>query len=84
VPLLIIQPLAFLGGTFYSIHVLPGSWQTVALFNPIVYLVSGFRWSFFESSDVHLGVSIAMTFLFLAFSLGAIAWIFRTGYRIKN
>jgi ABC-2 type transport system permease protein len=84
VPLLIIQPLAFLGGTFYSIHVLPGSWQTVALFNPIVYLVSGFRWSFFESSDVHLGVSIAMTFLFLAFCLGAIAWIFRTGYRIKN
>ncbi|MEJ0076054.1 MAG: ABC transporter permease [Alphaproteobacteria bacterium] len=84
VPLLIIQPLAFLGGTFYSIHVLPGGWQTVALFNPIVYLVSGFRWSFFESSDVHLGVSVAMTFLFLALCLGAIAWIFRTGYRIKN
>jgi ABC-2 type transport system permease protein len=84
VPLLIIQPLTFLGGTFYSIHVLPDGWQTVALFNPIVYLVSGFRWSFFESSDVHLGVSVAMTFLFLALCLGAIAWIFRTGYRIKN
>jgi ABC-2 type transport system permease protein len=84
VPLLIIQPLTFLGGTFYSIHVLPDGWQTVALFNPIVYLVSGFRWSFFESSDVHLGVSVAMTFLFLALCIGAIAWIFRTGYRIKN
>ena len=84
VPLLIIQPLTFLGGTFYSIHVLPDWWQTVALFNPIVYLVSGFRWSFFESSDVHLGVSVAMTFLFLALCVGAIAWIFRTGYRIKN
>jgi ABC-2 type transport system permease protein len=84
VPLLIIQPLTFLGGTFYSIHVLPDGWQTVALFNPIVYLVSGFRWSFFESSDVHLGVSLAMTFLFLALCLGAIGWIFKTGYRIKN
>jgi ABC-2 type transport system permease protein len=84
VPLLIIQPLTFLGGTFYSIHVLPDGWQTVALFNPIVYLVSGFRWSFFESSDVHLGVSVAMTFLFLALCLGAIGWIFKTGYRIKN
>jgi ABC-2 type transport system permease protein len=84
VPLLIITPLTFLGGTFYSIHVLPPTWQTVALFNPIVYLVSGFRWSFFESSDVHLGVSVAMTFAFLALCLGAIAWIFKTGYRIKN
>jgi ABC-2 type transport system permease protein len=84
VPLLIITPLTFLGGTFYSINVLPPAWQTVALFNPIVYLVSGFRWSFFESSDVHLGVSVAMTLLFLALCLGAIAWIFKTGYRIKN
>jgi len=84
VPLLIIQPLTFLGGTFYSIHVLPDGWQTVALFNPIVYLVSGFRWSFFESSDVHLGISVAMTFLFLALCVGTIAWIFKTGYRIKN
>jgi ABC-2 type transport system permease protein len=84
VPLLIITPLTFLGGTFYSINVLPPPWQTVALFNPIVYLVSGFRWSFFESSDVHLGVSVAMTLLFLALCLGTIAWIFKTGYRIKN
>jgi ABC-2 type transport system permease protein len=84
VPLLIITPLTFLGGTFYSINVLPPAWQTIALFNPIVYLVSGFRWSFFESSDVHLGVSVAMTLLFLALCLGSIAWIFRTGYRIKN
>ena len=84
VPLLIITPLTFLGGTFYSINVLPPPWQTIALFNPIVYLVSGFRWSFFESSDVHLGVSVAMTLLFLALCLGAIAWIFKTGYRIKN
>jgi ABC-2 type transport system permease protein len=84
VPLLIITPLTFLGGTFYSIHVLPPAWQTIALFNPIVYLVSGFRWSFFESSDVHIGVSIAVTLLFLAVCLGAIAWIFKTGYRLKN
>jgi ABC-2 type transport system permease protein len=84
VPLLIITPLTFLGGTFYSINVLPPAWQTVALFNPIVYLVSGFRWSFFESSDVHLGVSVAVTLLFLALCLGTIAWIFKTGYRIKN
>jgi ABC-2 type transport system permease protein len=84
VPLLIITPLTFLGGTFYSINVLPPAWQTIALFNPIVYLVSGFRWSFFESSDVHLGVSVAMTLLFLALCLGTIAWIFKTGYRIKN
>ena len=84
VPLLIITPLTFLGGTFYSIHVLPETWQTVALFNPIVYLVSGFRWSFFESSDVHIGISIAVTLLFLVLCLGTIAWIFKTGYRIKN
>ena len=84
VPLLIITPLTFLGGTFYSINVLPPAWQTVALFNPIVYLVSGFRWSFFESSDVHVGVSLAMALLFLALCIGTIAWIFRTGYRIKN
>src|SRR5437764_9503687 len=84
VPLLIITPLTFLGGTFYSIHVLPPAWQTVALFNPIVYLVSGFRWSFFESSDVHIGVSLAMALVFLALCLGIIGWIFKTGYRIKN
>jgi ABC-2 type transport system permease protein len=84
VPLLIITPLTFLGGTFYSISVLPPAWQTVALFNPIVYLVSGFRWSFFESADVHIGISLAVTLLFLALCVGTIAWIFKTGYRIKN
>jgi ABC-2 type transport system permease protein len=84
VPLLIITPLTFLGGTFYSISVLPPLWQKIALFNPIVYLVSGFRWSFFESSDVHVGVSLAMALFFLALCVGTIAWIFKTGYRLKN
>ena len=84
VPLLIIQPLTFLGGTFYSIHVLPDGWQTVALFNPIVYLVSGFRWSFFESSDVHIGVSLVMALFFLVLCIGIVGWIFKTGYRLKN
>src|SRR5438309_6555227 len=78
VPLLVITPLAFLGGSFYSISVLPSAWQTVTLFNPVVYLVSGFRWSFFEVSDVHIGVSLAMTCLFLAGCLADIAWIFRS------
>src|SRR5258707_712216 len=84
VPLLLITPLTFLGGTFYSINVLPPLWQKIALFNPIVYLVSGFRWSFFESSDVHIGVSLAMALFFLALCVGTIAWIFKTGYRLKN
>ena len=84
VPLLIITPLTFLGGTFYSINVLPPLWQKIALFNPIVHLVSGFRWSFFESSDVHVGVSLAMALFFLALCVGTIAWIFKTGYRLKN
>jgi ABC-2 type transport system permease protein len=84
VPLLILTPLTFLGGTFYSISVLPPLWQKIALFNPIVYLVSGFRWSFFESSDVHVGVSLAMALFFLALCVGTIAWIFKTGYRLKN
>ena len=84
IPLLIITPLTFLGGTFYSIDVLPPLWQKIALFNPIVYLVSGFRWSFFESSDVHVGISLAMALFFLAVCVGAIAWIFKTGYRLKN
>jgi len=83
IPLLIITPLAFLGGTFYSISVLPPAWQTVTLFNPIVYLVSGFRWSFYEIADVHVGVSLAMTALFLAACLAVVWWIFRTGYRLK-
>jgi ABC-2 type transport system permease protein len=83
VPLLIITPLTFLGGSFYSIKMLPGIWQTVALFNPVVYLVSGFRWSFYGLADVSIGISLAMTAGFLAVSLAVIAWIFKTGYRLK-
>jgi len=84
VPLLIITPLTFLGGTFYSISVLPPAWQTVTLFNPVVYLVSGFRWSFYEIADVQVGVSLGMTALFLALCLVAVWWIFKTGYRLKT
>jgi len=84
VPLLIITPLTFLGGTFYSIGVLPPVWQTVALFNPVVYLVSGFRWSFFESADVGVGISLGMTLAFLVICLATVWWIFKTGYRIKR
>jgi len=84
VPLLVITPLTFLGGTFYSINVLPPVWQTVTLFNPVVYLVSGFRWSFYEIADVNVGVSLAMTCLFLVACLAAVWWIFRTGYRLKQ
>jgi ABC-2 type transport system permease protein len=83
VPLLIITPLTFLGGTFYSINVLP-PWQTITLFNPVVYLVSGFRWSFFEISDVNPAVSLAMTLLFMSICLGIVWQIFRTGYRLKK
>lgn len=83
VPLLIITPLTFLGGSFYSIAMLPPYWQKVALFNPVVYLVSGFRWSFYDLADVSLGVSLGMTLFFLASSLAIVAWIFRTGYRLK-
>jgi ABC-2 type transport system permease protein len=83
-PLLIITPLTFLGGTFYSIHVLPPLWQTITLFNPVVYLVSGFRWSFFEISDVNPAVSFGMTLLFLGVCLAIVWWIFRTGYRLKK
>jgi len=84
VPLLIITPLTFLGGSFYSIDMLPPFWQTVSLFNPVVYLVSGFRWSFFGIADVGVGVSLAMTLAFLAVFLAIVSWIFRTGYRLKN
>ncbi len=84
VPLLIITPLTFLGGTFYSISVLPPVWQKIALFNPVVYLISGFRWSFFEVSDVGHGVSIAMTLLFLGICLAVVAWMFKTGYKLKK
>jgi len=84
IPLLIVTPLTFLGGSFYSISMLPPFWQTVALFNPVVYLVSGFRWSFYGAGDVSVGLSIAMTLGFLAISMGVVAWIFKTGYRLKN
>jgi len=84
VPLLIITPLTFLGGSFYSIDMLPPFWQTVTLFNPVVYLISGFRWSFYGIADVSVGLSLAMTTAFLAISLAVVAWIFRTGYRLKN
>ena len=84
VPLLIVMPLTFLGGSFYSIDMLPPFWRTVSLFNPVVYLVSGFRWSFFGASDVGVGISLAMTFGFLVLCLAVTAWIFRTGYRLKN
>jgi ABC-2 type transport system permease protein len=83
VPLLVLTPLTFLGGTFYSINMLPPLWQTVTLFNPIVYLISGFRWSFYEISDVNIVVSLMMTLGFLSLCLVAIWWIFKTGYRIK-
>jgi ABC-2 type transport system permease protein len=84
VPLLIITPLTFLGGSFYSINMLPPFWQNVTLFNPVLYLVSGFRWSFFGASDVSVGISLGMTLAFLALCLGVVAWIFRTGYRLKT
>ena len=84
VPLLLITPLTFLGGTFYSISVLPPLWQKIALFNPVLYLISGFRWSFFEIADVNVGISIAMIFVFLGICLAVIWWIFKTGYRLKN
>lgn len=83
IPMLIIMPLSFLGGTFYSISMLPPFWQNVALLNPIVYLISGFRWSFFEISDVGVGISLGMTVVFLVICLAIIWWIFRTGYRLK-
>jgi ABC-2 type transport system permease protein len=84
VPLLVITPLTFLGGTFYSVSVLPPFWQTVTLFNPVVYLISGFRWSFYEVADVDVRISLAMTLFFLFACLAVIWWIFRTGYRLKN
>jgi ABC-2 type transport system permease protein len=84
VPLLIITPLTFLGGSFYSISVLPPFWQKVALLNPVVYLISGFRWSFYSIEDVNLWVSLGMTLSFLAVSVAAVIWIFKTGYRLKK
>src|SRR4029077_20944261 len=84
VPLLIITPLTFLGGSFYSIDMLPPFWQTVSLFNPVVYLISGFRWSFYGIADVAVGVSLAMTVLFMAASPSTVACIFKTGSRLKT
>jgi ABC-2 type transport system permease protein len=84
IPILVITPLVFLGGSFYSISMLPPLWQKITLFNPVVYLISGFRWSFFDSSDVGVGVSLMMIFLFLAICLAIIGWIFKTGYRLKS
>jgi ABC-2 type transport system permease protein len=84
VPLLVITPLTFLGGSFYSISVLPPAWQTITLFNPVVYLISGFRWAFLETADVGVEISLAMTLLFLGICLTVVWWIFKTGYRLKN
>ncbi|WP_277184745.1 ABC transporter permease [Caballeronia sp. BR00000012568055] len=84
IPLLIVTPLTFLGGSFYSINILPPFWKTVALFNPVVYLISGFRWSFYGLADVDVAVSLGMTLVFLAVFIGIVAWIFKTGYRLKS
>jgi ABC-2 type transport system permease protein len=84
VPILIVTPLSFLGGSFYSIDMLPPVWRTITLFNPVVYLVSGFRWSFYGVSDVSVGISLGMTALFLALCLVVVTWIFRTGWRLKQ
>lgn len=83
IPLMIVTPLAFLGGSFYSISMLPPVWQTITLFNPVVYLISGFRWSFYGQADVHIATSLAMTFGFLSICLALVWWIFRTGYKLK-
>jgi ABC-2 type transport system permease protein len=84
IPLLVITPLVFLGGSFYSVKMLPPAWQTITLFNPVVYLISGFRWSFFEISDVSVGLSLSMVLLFLGACLLTVWWMFRTGYRLKQ
>ena len=84
IPLLIVTPLTFLGGSFYSISMLPETWQKITLFNPVVYLVSGFRWSFFEIADVRVGISVSMTALFLVICLAAATWMLTTGWRLKK
>lgn len=84
VPILIIMPLTFLGGTFYSISMLPPIWQTISLFNPLVYLISGFRWSFYENADVSVALSLAMTVTFLLVCLMTVGWIFKTGYKLRS
>jgi len=84
IPLMIVTPLTFLGGAFYSINMLPPVWQTITLFNPVVYLISGFRWSFYGIADVNVAVSAGMTLGFLALCLAAVYWVFRTGYKLKS
>jgi len=84
IPLLVITPMVFLGGSFYSVSMLPPFWQSVTLFNPVLYLVSGFRWSFFEVSDVNVGVSLAVILGFLAICIAVVSWMFKTGYRLKQ
>ena len=84
VPMMIVTPLTFLGGSFYSINMLPPAWQTISLFNPVVYLISGFRWSFYGVADVSVAVSAGMTLLFMLLCLAAVWWIFKTGYRLKT
>jgi ABC-2 type transport system permease protein len=84
IPMLIITPLTFLGGAFYSIDMLPPVWRTFSLFNPVVYVISGFRWSFYGTSDVGVGISLAATAGFFAICLAVVWWIFRTGYRLKS
>ena len=84
VPILVIMPLTFLGGTFYSISMLPPAWQTISLFNPVVYLISGFRWSFYENADVHVALSLGITIAFLVACLLVVRWIFKTGYKLRS
>jgi ABC-2 type transport system permease protein len=84
IPLLVITPLTFLGGSFYSVNMLPSGWRTITLLNPVVYLISGFRWSFYEIADVGVGLSVGITLVFLALCMVAVWWIFKTGYRLKN
>jgi ABC-2 type transport system permease protein len=84
VPILVIMPLTFLGGTFYSISMLPPIWQTISLFNPLVYLISGFRWSFYENADVAVGLSLGMTIAFLVACLLVVRWIFKSGYKLRT
>ena len=84
IPLMVIMPLTFLGGAFYSIDMLPEPWHTISLFNPVVYLISGFRWSFYGVADINVAISLGMIFFFLLICLGAIRWVFKTGYRLKS
>jgi ABC-2 type transport system permease protein len=84
IPMLVVTPLTFLGGSFYSVNMLPPAWRTITLLNPVVYLISGFRWSFYEIADVNVKISVGMTLAFLVICLAIVAWIFKSGYRLKN